>query len=1033
MNLIKKIKTIFVIVLILSFENLVSAQVSAGQRQNLLLKINYAIITGQKNLSDSLLIELSNSEQGDQRLIEIIQVYRGLYYAYFHYDYSLDSIFILKDKTDNLYLAHWQKLIESEHYFNNADWEKTIDLSVDFASEELSLDQQNFSPLFYTISLSNVFIGRDNLLLSIDSSMSKSFTTNLNILFKNSIDSLNNGMLIKLYWASCIINPYSDESKKLKEVLWRKLLTLSSDDLAYFESVLSTYNIDTHSFYKKRNNLSLYEGITQRIISSKNGYFIRNKWLQHLLTFGLFGDNLDEDKYFEIESKYIQNQKKISPYFIGQYLINWGIYYGNKNQSISSSFFNKFFDFFSNDSIFRKQNYRLLNYASFENTLYNYNQSNKFLISFIEKNKLINGNNSKDINLIYSTSYLDQLLLNGDIKKIDSLFKFDSLIGINSLKIKNDLNFRFLQEFELLKETNVSSVYLKLKSIYFEFTAKNSFVTFASILPDIIEYAVYFNDIDFADSLLNIYESISIQAIKKFDIARLRKTDLTNLIKDYYVERSYITLYNKTQNNAYLVRLVKFKLIKDYLIKNIFSLNHLNGVAIDSLQRLLLNDDAVRSFKYITNTFNYPSDFNLFENSKTKYNLLIDSLSRDSSFLFPDILDSSNILNNFLKNLKSNTIVLVGLAGRRHPFDSLLSTYVLVIDSDINKLKIVGIEDSLFNTPAGNYFDLSASHNIEKDKFKYLLDNLRKSLNIGIIKKTCENKNEIFIEGGALVDQIPFNIILSKKKIKKIYQISNLAELNTSERNDSYHRKPVQKNNILALGGANFKSGNSSLTRDLISYLPGTLEEINFINDKLKNSYQVTMLKGKDATKSNFINYVNKVSFKIIHLATHSFYVGFNPSGNPFTKIPISILPEREFRSAIILAQGGDFENYEALKRLKIFLDKNLTLADIMYLPLNATKLVVLASCETNIGIPKIYNDIFGNISLNTAFKYAGAEFVLGTRWEVSDQYSKYFYSYFYSYLQKTDNIEFSYDNAIQDLKRANSDPYIWGTFVLTK
>lgn len=286
-----------------------------------------------------------------------------------------------------------------------------------------------------------------------------------------------------------------------------------------------------------------------------------------------------------------------------------------------------------------------------------------------------------------------------------------------------------------------------------------------------------------------------------------------------------------------------------------------------------------------------------------------------------------------------------------------------------------------------------------------------------------------------LIDQIPFNVVLSdNNKSKKIYNVSNLSELYTDkERKVDSNDKGFQNHNILCLGGVNFNSEQSSLTRNLWNYLPGTLDEINFIKNIFQNNYQVSLLSGNSASKSRFIDKINTSSFKIIHLATHSFYAEFDPSKNPFTKIPISILPQRELRSAILFTKGGDFENYESLERLKDFLDKNLTLAEIIYLPIRNTKLLVLASCETNIGLPKVYEDIYGNISLNTAFKYAGAQYVLGTRWEVSDQYSKQFYSQFYNHLEETDNIEFSFEKAIQELKLLNSDPFIWGTFILVK
>lgn len=642
-------------------KNLLLAQGSIVTPQYLIGKINYAIITGQENLSDSLLKELSsklNTGQEDQSFKEVLLICQGLHYAYFHYDYLLDSLFILQVRSDNSHISHLQKLIECEHYFNNADWEKTAHLSMEFGTEEISLDDKYFNPLFSAISLSNVFISRDNLLLNFDSLMAKEFISTLNILFKNSIDSLNNGMLIKLYWAANIINPSSPESKKLNEILWKKLLTLSNEDVAYFESILSTYNLEKHSYYEQRNNLWIYDGLASTIIANNKSYFIRNKWFHHLLNFGLFGDNLNEKKYFDIELKYNHNQKNISPYYIGQRLIQYGIFYGDKNHSISSSYFTAFFEKSLSDSNFNHYNLWISKLAKFEYFKCNHDPKNRLLIALIEKNNFINKNNSKKINRIYSMGYIQELAINNEFDKVDSLLKFDNLISTYSAEILKNHFLIYLRAYQTIKKSFNLKNYLNLKNEIVNFVEDGSITSITS--PDLIEYASYFNDIRFGDSLLNKYELHATQVLKDFNIQRLRITDLSV----DYLERSYITLYNKTQNKSYLIRLINLKLLKDNLIKNISSFKHQHNNAIDSIQRLLVMDDGIKSFKMITNIFD-TTDYNYFIIRKTKFNLLIDSLLSDSSNLYSPILDSANLFNSFLNNLNPNKIILLGLASRK--------------------------------------------------------------------------------------------------------------------------------------------------------------------------------------------------------------------------------------------------------------------------------------------------------------------------------------------------------------------------------
>ena len=410
--------------------------------------------------------------------------------------------------------------------------------------------------------------------------------------------------------------------------------------------------------------------------------------------------------------------------------------------------------------------------------------------------------------------------------------------------------------------------------------------------------------------------------------------------------------------------------------------------------------------------------------------MLIDSLL----LTLPEETESNNeVLYSLQKGLDSNSIILWGLASREHPLDTILQTYVLAIQSDLSKIQLIQIEDSIFKTPFGNYFAESSYPITRRDKFKYLLSNLNKSPSIQKIKSICVEKKEIRIVAGALLDQIPLNVILSYKGGQsEIYQTSFLADapfVNSDRKNNESY----SKEKILLVGGINFKPKNSELTRSFWNYLPGTLDEVNFIKDIFQNRYQHIFLKDSNATKTNFIFQVSHSSYKIIHLATHSFYIDFNSSKNPFTKIPISILPQRELRSAILFAQGSEFEKFESIDRLKTFVEKNLLLGEVLHLPLEQTELVVLSSCETNVGLPEVYNDVYGNLNLNTAFKYAGAKHVIGTRWEVSDRFSKIFYSYFYKNLSATDNIEQSFTTAIKDLRVINSDPYVWGAFTLIK
>jgi CHAT domain-containing protein len=82
---------------------------------------------------------------------------------------------------------------------------------------------------------------------------------------------------------------------------------------------------------------------------------------------------------------------------------------------------------------------------------------------------------------------------------------------------------------------------------------------------------------------------------------------------------------------------------------------------------------------------------------------------------------------------------------------------------------------------------------------------------------------------------------------------------------------------------------------------------------------------------------------------------------------------------------------------------------------------------------PAFQPDNIGKMALSTAFKYAGARYVLGTRWEISDAVAKSFFRYFYDGLKKSQPIELSFDEAVRRVREQINDPYMWGAFILIK
>jgi CHAT domain len=1029
----------FILPIFLFIETPTYSQDTNLEFQVLIHNVVYSIITGEERKSDSLLNEFSIFIQNhDNNAIanDTYLNFKSLYAIFFHYDYLLDSLHDIKMESDDPQLLHIRKYIESEYYFNNGDWNKSMDSSFDFSIDDLKYNIKERTPILYALAIANVIIGRDNNLKRVDTSIYINFYDVLNYLNKNSLDSLNTSILIKFFWASNILNSTAQETRRLEEIIFHRLKSISIEDLAYYESVYSTYALQSHSFYLKQKNVKNYDEITESISVSKRGYFIQNKWYSHLLSFGLFGDDEDEDQYFKIEMDYYNTLNKVIPYYNGLRLIRYGIHYGPTNNNTSETLFSRFYEYMQSDSLIRYQVVSLLKYASFEDISQNMNTVPNALINFIENSEVINKTNSRNINMIYVFGYIDHLELNKQYKKIDSLVEKDSIVNSYRNEILSNPTFAFLKSYLSISDSVTCQKYLSLKDNFRNLLKDSGRSIIKILIGDVIEFATYYNDINFADSLLRIYEAMSLAEMRKLYTVNRRKSDLGPLLKSYYVERTFISLFNKTHNNSYLIELLKFKLIKEKLINYSAFADRTNDKIIDSLERELIKDNIIKDFKFATQTYNENIDFNYFQTRANANNKLIDSLLADTYTKTERIFDTSKLISTLLGNIEDKSIVLLGLASRRKPDDLNLASYILAIQKNIDSLRLIEVEDSIFSTPYGNYFDVAPNEEIKKRRLNYLLKNINGNNSIRQVQNICGTKDRVLITGTALIDQIPFNIILSKRdNHKKVYQLGNLITIFNDIKglNDFDFSQNKNATKILALGGAVFNNSDSPLVRSMLQYLPGSFREVEYIRNTFDSCCFVRVLIKDSARKENFISEINRTSYSIIHLATHSFFVEYDNSQNPFVTIPVSILPDREVRSAMYFTGGGDFQKYDSIERLKSYLDRNLILGEMVYLPLYNTKLVVLSSCETNIGLPLIFEDVYGNMSITMACKYAGARYVLGTQWEISDEYAKYFYKTFYEGLKTCGRIEDSFDNAVSKLRAMNDDPIVWGGFMLTK
>ncbi len=191
------------------------------------------------------------------------------------------------------------------------------------------------------------------------------------------------------------------------------------------------------------------------------------------------------------------------------------------------------------------------------------------------------------------------------------------------------------------------------------------------------------------------------------------------------------------------------------------------------------------------------------------------------------------------------------------------------------------------------------------------------------------------------------------------------------------------------------------------SNLPGTRQEISGISTELSSDgWSVTSLMGSDATKEAFLR--QEVP-GLLHFATHGFF-----SRKEVQKR--QDLPDLElFRSGLVLTAPDSKEG------------DLLTAFEVADMDLSSADLVVLSACETGLGELKNGDGVYG---LQYAFFVAGAETMIISLWQVSDQITKEYMALFYKKLLSSGNKRLAYEYAVDEMKSKYPAPKYWAAFI---
>jgi CHAT domain-containing protein len=207
--------------------------------------------------------------------------------------------------------------------------------------------------------------------------------------------------------------------------------------------------------------------------------------------------------------------------------------------------------------------------------------------------------------------------------------------------------------------------------------------------------------------------------------------------------------------------------------------------------------------------------------------------------------------------------------------------------------------------------------------------------------------------------------------------------------------------------------------------LPGTAKEADAV---AKTWRGLRVFRGQDATEAAVKALHGP---KILHLATHGFFLPDDPSPAPAAKdnraaAPV-MTPTAEIRENPLLRSGVAFAGANKLSSGDE--DGILTALEASGLDLEGTKLVVLSACETGVGKVTNGDGVYG---LRRALVIAGAESLVMSLWQVDDEATKDLMVGYYSRLAAGASRSSALREIQLELQGRDKykHPYYWASFL---
>ena len=279
---------------------------------------------------------------------------------------------------------------------------------------------------------------------------------------------------------------------------------------------------------------------------------------------------------------------------------------------------------------------------------------------------------------------------------------------------------------------------------------------------------------------------------------------------------------------------------------------------------------------------------------------------------------------------------------------------------------------------------------------------------------------------------IPLDLIYAKKKNEfphfieygSLYKSAIVNDLTTYDLNDSAAIfSEMTYNNLYC----NVNKKNNNETRSSILPLLNSIKE----RIKVENLIKSKTYTGIYASKETFINSLLENKYSIIHLITHGKYIpnfNFGIDNNNISQLSrnTSIELKNPLERQILIFSSDSTNKLSSNNNI-------LTAVEIAYLEdLTKIKLIFLSACETGM-IESDETQKSGYSGFINFFLERGANAVIATRWQVSDDYSSEFAGEYYKNLVSTRDYEKAFYNTKKTYFEKKSPAYLWASYLFVR